>query len=142
MAKFLIAGHGTFANGVKSTLEILLGKTENAFFLDTYIDDTEPMDQVSEFFSNVDDGEKVIMFADFYGGSVAQVLQRHLDRPNTHLIAGFNLAVLFELIVMDDDEITEQEIENIVEAGKQMIVYVNKKMEETDPSREEDDFFD
>ena len=140
MAKFLVAGHGTIANGVKSAVGILLGNTDNAVFLDTYIDDTEPSDLVADFFQGVGVDEKVIMFADFYGGSVAQVLARWLTRPNTHLIAGFNLAAFLELYAMDDEEITAEEIENVVETSRQLIVYVNKKLEEADPSREEEFF--
>lgn len=142
MATFLVAGHGTFASGVKSTLEILLGSTDKAHFINTYIDDCLPADLVSEFFSKVSDDEKVVMLADFYGGSIAQILQQWLSRPNTYLIAGFNLAVIFELYVMDDNEITGELIEAVVEESKQLLVYVNKKLEEADPGGEGDDFFD
>ena len=39
MRKFLIATHGTFANGVKSSLDIIIGQTENVFLIQAYVEE-------------------------------------------------------------------------------------------------------
>jgi hypothetical protein len=38
MRKFLIATHGAFAQGIKSSLELIVGETENLFLIQAYLD--------------------------------------------------------------------------------------------------------
>ncbi|XYG86789.1 hypothetical protein QH637_15670 [Heyndrickxia coagulans] len=45
MNKILVATHGYFANGIKSSIKLLTGVEENIYFLNAYVND-ESIDTV------------------------------------------------------------------------------------------------
>lgn len=134
MKKILIASHGEFARGAKQAIEFLLGERSDLFELSAYIDDESIINQIEEFFSNVDELDTVIVFSDLFGGSVNNSFIQFLDRANTYLIAGFNLALILDVLLkdyVDNDVINES-----IEAAREAII--NVKLTETEV---EDDFF-
>lgn len=68
MRKYLIATHGTLAQGIHSSLEIIMGTLENVFLLQAYADENksikEEIDTVLEKISNEDE---LIIFTDLMG---------------------------------------------------------------------------
>jgi fructoselysine/glucoselysine PTS system EIIA component len=44
MRKFLIAVHGGFSSGIKSSLDITIDKMENVFVIDAYVDGNKSME--------------------------------------------------------------------------------------------------
>ena len=43
----------------------------------------------------------MILLSDMYGGSVNSIMYTFLNRPNTTLIAGVNLALVIGLVIQD-----------------------------------------
>lgn len=137
MRKFFISSHGHLASGMKTSLEILLGKAENVTVFDAYVDKTTVESQVEAWLETLGEDDQAIMLSDLYGGSVNQVLYRYLDRPNTFLVAGVNLGLVLELVAMSDMEITKEELDRIIQSSKEAMV----RVELDDSEVEEDDFF-
>lgn len=137
MRKFFISSHGHLASGMKTSLEILLGKAENVTVFDAYVDKTTVESQVEAWLETLGEEDQAIMLSDLYGGSVNQVLYRYLDRPNTFLVAGVNLGLVLELVAMSDMEITKEELDRIIQSSKEAMV----RVELDDSEVEEDDFF-
>jgi fructoselysine and glucoselysine-specific PTS system IIA component len=54
-------------------------------------------------------------------------------RDNVHLVSGFNLPLLIEILLSDIDTPVNEVIENAIGAAKEQMVYVNKLM---NPSKE------
>lgn len=137
MRKFFISSHGHLASGMKTSLEILLGKADNVTVFDAYLDKTTVESQVEAWLETLSEDDQAIMLSDLYGGSVNQVLYRYLDRPNTFLVAGVNLGLVLELVAMSDMEITNEELDRIIQSSKEAMVRVELDESEV----EEDDFF-
>ena len=65
MRKFLIATHGTFAKGVKSSLDIIIGPMENVFLIEAYVNENKSIeDEVTAVLQNVKDEDELIIFSD------------------------------------------------------------------------------
>ena len=69
------------------------------------------------------------------GGSVNQVMMTYLQKPNTTLIGGVNLACVLELSTKT--EVTAEELEQIVEQSRSMLSIVQLP----DLTEEQEDFF-
>ena len=137
MPKILIASHGTFASGIQSSLNVLLGKSENIKTIDAYLDEDNFEEKLEEYFRSVSETEQVIMLSDLYGGSVNQKMTLRLTRPNTFLVTGMNLALALELALKTED-VNLETLEVIVNDSREAL----KRVEiESISQNEEDDFF-
>lgn len=116
MLKLFIASHGSIASGMKSAVNILLGKSDNVTAFDAYLDEKNLKDELEKYFKTVADADQVIMLSDLYGGSVNQTMYLFLSRPNTYLIAGINLALVLDLCIrtqpLERDQIQELFLQN------------------------------
>lgn len=124
MNRFFIASHGRFASGIKSSVEILLGTCDNITVFDAYVDESSLREHLDEFYKTVTEDEQVFLLSDLYGGSVNQVMYLYLDKPNTTLIAGINLALVIELV--SQDSISPEEAESIVAESRNLLLIVRK----------------
>jgi fructoselysine and glucoselysine-specific PTS system IIA component len=125
--KFLIATHGTLASGVKSSLDIITGANDGIFLIQAYLEENKSLEEeILAILEQVDDNEELIVFSDLLGGSVtSQILQYGL-RPNVHIVSGFNLALVIEILLSDLEIDAEQVISEAIENAKEQMVYVNK----------------
>jgi len=120
MLKIFLASHGHLASGMKSSVEILLGTSDNLTVFDAYVDefcdDSSVKTVIEDYLASLADNDTLVMCADLYGGSVNQVLALHVGRPNTYLVAGINLGFILELALKS--EITKSELEQIIDDSK------------------------
>lgn len=126
MIKYLIASHGCFASGTESFLSIMIGKNEKVFVLEAFLDEISIEDKVKQVFEEIGEFSQLIVFCDIHGGSVAQEIYRQsitLEK-NIQIIAGYNIALVLEIITRDS-EMNEQEIREAINNSKEAIVYVN-----------------
>ena len=125
--KFLIATHGGFAKGVHSSLELIIGSIENIHLIQAYVDENKPIgEEVTTLLADAGNDEEWIIFSDLLGGSITnQILQVAL-RENVHIVAGFNLPVLLEVLLADTDSPVEEVIEQAIFNAREQLVYVNK----------------
>jgi mannose/fructose-specific phosphotransferase system component IIA len=131
MRKFLIATHGAFANGIKSSLEIIIGETENLFLIGAYLDQNVSVeDELKPILDSLSDDDELIIFTDLLGGSVNNIMLREALRENVHILSGFNLPLLIEVILSDNDTPVAEVIESAIENAKAQLAYVNKLIEE------------
>ena len=134
MLKIFLSSHGHFASGLKSSLDILLGNSDVVTVFDAYIDEKIVQEQLELFYETVKEDDQILLLSDLYGGSVNQVMATYLDRPNTTLVAGVNLAFVLE--VATKEKISEEELEIIIKQSRNALKQV--KLEEIG---DEEDFF-
>ncbi len=129
--KFLIATHGAFAGGILSSLELIAGLPENVFVLQAYLDGNRSIEE--ELGKIIDPGnreEEWIVFSDLLGGSITNQLLRHVmgspaANDNVHIVAGFNLPLLIEIVLSDPEIPAAEVIESAVGKAREQMVYVN-----------------
>jgi len=130
MRKFLIATHGAFAKGVKSSLDIIVGDMDNVFLIQAYIDENVTVeDEVKTILQNIANDDELVIFTDLLGGSVNNIMVRYALKQNVHIVSGFNLPLLIEVILGDTDTPVVDVIESAIVNAKEQIVYVNKALE-------------
>lgn len=118
--KYLIAGHGDYAQGVVNTLKFFKDDLNNVDLL-PYTSDFE--EQLQAYLERQDPAEPLCMVTDLVGGSVNLEAMRQLRRRNFYLISGANISLLLEMLF---SEVTEgAQIEEIVHAARDQMVYVN-----------------
>ena len=128
--KFLIATHGTFAQGIKSSLDIIAGPQENIFLIEAYLDDINSIEaQLDQLLKDRGENEEWIVFSDLLGGSITNQLVRYISGENVYIIAGFNLPLLLELVLSDTEIPVEAVIEDILGRARDQMVYVNKLLQ-------------
>ena len=137
MLKLFISSHGHFASGIKSSVEILMGPNPRITVFDAYIDQDSVQEHLDTFYETVEADDKVLLLSDLYGGSVNQVMYTYLEKPNTRLVAGINLALVLELAVKED--ISDEELAQLVEQSRTMLRVV--ELDKSEAEKEDEDFF-
>lgn len=134
--KIFLSSHGHLASGLKSSMQILYGSCDDITVFDAYVDERSVAEELEMFFEKVKTGEQVLLISDLYGSSVNQAMSMYLDRPDTTLIAGANLALLLGLA--GRESMTRKELEELVVQSREMLCIVELEKEEIP---EEDEFF-
>ncbi len=137
MLKIFISSHGHFASGIKSSVEILMGPNARITVFDAYIDQDSVQEHLDAFYETVAEDDQVLLLSDLYGGSVNQVMYTYLEKPNTRLVAGVNLALVLELAVKE--EISDEELAQLVEQSRTMLRIV--ELDKSETKEEDEDFF-
>jgi fructoselysine and glucoselysine-specific PTS system IIA component len=135
--KFLIATHGRLASGVKSSLDIITGAMDSIFLIDAYVDDNRSLEEdIKAVLDQIGNNDELIVFSDIMGGSVTNQVLQYALRANVHVVSGFNLPLVIEIVLADADIPVEEIIAEAIESAKQQMVYVNKLL--TAQNQEED----
>jgi mannose/fructose-specific phosphotransferase system component IIA len=135
--KILLASHGKLAEGMKNTLEIIMGEQKQISTISAYLDDIPFDTKLDEYMKTVDfDNDTLIIVSDVFGGSVNQKVLGKVDMSKVKLISGMNLPLLLELVMLNESNITDEKLTNIVSSSKEMIMFVNPVVEK----KFEDDF--
>ncbi|SDT00762.1 PTS system, fructoselysine and glucoselysine-specific IIA component [Mucilaginibacter mallensis] len=125
--KYLIATHGTFSTGVKSSLNMIIGDTENLYIIEAYVDDKVNIeDQIKLVLDEISNEDELIIFSDIMGGSVTNQLLQQVLKSNAHIVSGFNLPLLIEIMLADAETPIAEVIDDAIINAKEQMVYVNK----------------
>lgn len=130
MRKILIATHGIYAEGIKSAAEFILGPQPDITTICAYTGDIALKDQLEEYFGGCIPEDEVLILTDIYGGSVNQACMEYMKRPDTHLITGINLALLLQIMTLEETACDKATLLKLVEEAKEQISYVNESVKE------------
>lgn len=137
MLKILLVAHGRFPEGIKNSVEIIMGKQDNLYVINAYTGDTPFEEELNSFMETVDfDKDKLIIISDIFGGSVNQKTMSNVDMKKVKIISGLNLSIILEVLMLQEKDVTDEKIRSIVEETKKHIIFVNDSLEE----ETEDDF--
>ncbi|HLR36140.1 MAG TPA: hypothetical protein VK071_12540 [Tissierellales bacterium] len=135
MYDILIVGHGEFATGMKSSLDILIGKNDrvHAQNLNEEITHNEFEEIIDTYIKKYD---KLVVFADLSGGAPCQIVSRRLltlkKSPNQYVISGMPLSMMLDLsmklLFMEEQKgDISNEIEESMEQSKDMMQVLSTK---------------
>ena len=127
MRKYLIATHGTFAAGIKSSVDLIIGESENIFLIQAYTEDNKSLqEEIEEILNQVQSIDELIVFTDLMGGSITNQILQFGMKENVFVIAGINLPLLMDIMLADPKIPIHEAIEKGIENAKEQIVFVNK----------------
>lgn len=126
MKRFILATHAYMSKGIKSSLELILGKQENLSIYCAYAEG-EPFFKPLVI-QEVEDhpGDEFVIMTDLFGGSVNNELLELTTRGNVHVVTGTNLILAMSILLTcpESDDVAAT-IRNCVEDAKTGIVYCN-----------------
>ena len=142
MKYILIATHGTMAEGMESTIEMICGKKENVKYMSFYTKDVDYEKLVADFIDSLLENDEAVIFTDIFYGSVSKKFLPYLEKKGIHMITGFNLPLVLELI-MCDDEWTKETLDECIKTGFEQMYYVDIKeiLNNANNTETDDDFF-
>lgn len=103
MKKILLASHGKLAFGLKNTLEMFIGESDDITAVSAYLDDSDDYLKTIETFINQGEEEKII-FTDILGGSVNQQVMKLLMEMHKEImvITSMNLAIVLSIALCEE----------------------------------------
>ena len=135
MVGIIVTGHGNFATGLISSLELIAGAQENLIGVDFLEEDTtESLEKIIE--DAIDKlGNEVLVLSDLAGASpfraAAELSQKNEDK-NIKIIAGTNLGMLLEVSLCREGMNSLELLEMAVNSGHTAIkTFEIKNREET-----------
>lgn len=130
--KYLIATHGALAGGVQSAVEMIIGAAENLYLIQAYLDGNKQIgDQLKAVLEKIQPGEELIVFTDLLGGSVNNQVLNQALRENVHVVSGFSLPLVIEIMMGDPGTPIQQIINEAVDRARSQMVYVNPLIAQT-----------
>lgn len=117
-------GHGHFASGITSSLELIMGSQPDYEALDfpAESDKEDLKKRLNTVLERLERNEQIIILADLFSGTPFNVAMEIVtEKPNLKLYYGLNLGMLMELIsrrmFQGDAELSE----GLIEIGRQQI---------------------
>lgn len=125
MIGILLASHGKMADGMKNSMEMILGVAENfdTVSLESGQDFEVFKAEVANKIRALNQGDGVLIFVDLFGASPfnASVFQYQILKEegiDIRVMTGMNLNMVMETIVTRDDAVTLTELaERAIESG-------------------------
>lgn len=122
---YILISHGKLASGLLAAVEVILGKQEQVFAIDMYLDEETLEDKVNHLFEKgqlLD--EETIVLTDIFGGSVNQKAIEKFDLEKTNIITGMNLPLILEFL-MAGRNLSKDRVRQIVADTREQIKFVN-----------------
>ncbi len=124
----IITGHGKFASGLKSSLNLIVGENDFINAID-FTEEKSPESLKEEIKSLIKEANKVYIFTDLVGGTPFKVSSElTLEYQNIEVFCGTNLPMLIESAMMVSLG-CDINIESIKDAGINSIRPQVKKVE-------------
>lgn len=138
MIGVIVSGHGNFATGITSALNLILGNQDNYKTVDFPESDTatELENNIKNAIQSLSHCEKIIIFCDLLSGSPFNIsIMEAMKNENIKVIYGTNLAMLIESMMKRNIGVEFDNIVNeAIEVGQTQIgLFTIVQDEEDDP---------
>lgn len=116
MTDILIASHGHFASGLKSSVDILTGMGDKIKVIDAYVDKTDYTNKITDFIQNAK--RPAVIFTDLMGGSVNQkVVLAAAKEKDIFVVTQTNLAIVMS-VFLDSEELTQEHLQELIKQSQ------------------------
>ena len=121
MVGILIVSHGDFAAGLLNAVELIAGRQEKVTTIGLHHEDgvEEFESKVNQALKELDEGDGVLAFVDILGGTPSNVIFRSLAKKKFKAIAGMNMGMVVQAVMMRDSMEEEELYESVLEVAKQ-----------------------
>ena len=141
MVGILIVSHGSFAAGLLSAVELIAGKQEKVTTIGLHHEDgvEEFETKVNQALEDLDDGDGVLVFVDILGGTPSNVIFRSLAKREFKAIAGMNMAMVVQAVMMRNSMEKEELYKNVLEVAQQPPVLLHEMYKDMILNEEKED---
>ncbi|MCE5044161.1 PTS sugar transporter subunit IIA [Staphylococcus chromogenes] len=121
MEKLILVSHGSFCEGIKDSVEMILGPQENIYTV-ALTPEQGQEDFESHFKAFVHEGDDIVVFADLQGGTPANTVSKMIMQGEHYqLYTGMNLPMIISYI---NAQMIGQE-EDYAQKAKDGIIHIN-----------------
>ncbi|WP_407536965.1 PTS sugar transporter subunit IIA [Cetobacterium somerae] len=131
MIQFIVATHGKFAEGIKTSIELIIGNIDNLEILNCYMTQNFNLKEEVEFILKKYPKEELVVLTDIFGGSVNnEFLENISNYKNLNIVSGVNLPLILTLIEKQNDYDNPKElIRESIEECSNSLIYCNDELE-------------
>lgn len=141
--RIVIATHGRLAMGLQDALKILASEETEIFVINAFSEDQNPKKTVCDWMDSIPEEDTILAITDIMYGSVNQMFMPYVTkRKNFHLVTGVNLALVIELVLSSEEEMTSDFIREAIQGARAEMKYVDGNLLQLpDTEDDENDFF-
>lgn len=104
MIRIILASHGRLAEGMKGSVELILGSGIPVDTICAYCDaDVTLEEQIDRVFSAIPEEDVIIVVTDVFGGSVNNEFMKRTVSGRFELIAGMSMSLVIQLVELAGD---------------------------------------
>lgn len=124
----ILSGHGHYATGLQSSIELLAGKNQDMFFVDFTAEDTDVTLKEKMLKVLAENKEAEVLFVcDILGGTPFKTAAEIANsQDKMEVVAGCNVGSIIESIFLKDTMTIGELAQSIVDASKQSTMKFNK----------------
>ena len=128
---FIICGHGNYGTGFQSTIELLLGKKEDIYYIDFLVEDNDiTLKEKMLEIINQNPNSQILFICDILGGTPYKVAAEIANFNNSiEVIVGCNVMSIIEGSFQKDNLALEELANFIVESSKNSTIKFEKVKE-------------
>ena len=128
MVALLVTGHGKFATGICSALDLIAGKNKHILAVDFEMEDStdDLLMNLEAAFAKLKEVNSIVVFSDIVGGSpfkiASELKYKYMDK-DIEIVTGTNLPMLikaFTLMDLYNDALDMAKM--VVESGKSQVL--------------------
>lgn len=133
MEKLILVSHGKFCEGIKDSVEMILGPQEHIFTV-SLLEEDGPQDLERKFTQHIDKDDDVVVFVDILGGTPANIISKLIMQgEELELYTGMNLPMIISYL---NGQMINEEVDYIYK-GRKGIVKVNDIINESESEEDE-----
>lgn len=139
--KIVLVGHGHFATGIYSSLQLIAGDQENVEAID-FVEGMSADELKQKILLAISNEEKVLILSDLLGGTpfkVSSTIMVENPTKTMNVLSGLNLAMLMEAVFARMAHGFDKVADKAVAAAQSGVVN-GKELFSTDVEAEEEDF--
>jgi len=140
MKKIIVTGHGHYATGLKSTIELLAGKNNDVYFIDFLEEDSDAtLKQKFEAIIQENQESEILFFCDLVGGTpykTAVILA--YENKGMEVVAGCNVGALLDAVLTKENFGITELAEHVISVSQSSM----GRFEKTSVGEHEDAFSD
>lgn len=125
MTHFILCGHGSYGTSLLQSMKMLLPEVESVSVIDftSEMDSSDLTEVIKKELTQLEN-QNVLLICDLVGGAPFKISATEtMERPNTGIVGGLNLAAILEIYFMRNLEL-EDLIEAAIKTTKESVEYI------------------
>ena len=130
MIKFVLASHGELAEGIYSSVRLILGGSADLHTVCAYTQGPDDiLKKIEKLFETFEETDEIIVMTDLLGGSVNSAFAQLLSKRKFWLVTGVSLGLVMELLLIKEGDEIQKKIEEALENARKMMCLCNLFMQ-------------
>ncbi len=130
MIKFVLASHGELAEGIYSSVRLILGESADLHTVCAYTQGPDDiLKKIEKLFETFEETDEIIVMTDLLGGSVNSAFAQLLSKRKFWLVTGVSLGLVMELLLIKEGDEIQKKIEEALENARKMMCLCNLFMQ-------------